>query len=212
MCYTSQAATIICTILTVIVLILIVLWRKCIRRLIAIIKECTKIFKAMPVIVFWPMWSVFLSIGVFAYGLFILYFLVYVWQTVEEKTATVAFHIFGILWILQTIKATVWTSMAGAVAKWFVTANVPNSGKCCKCGFGGAALCASTGMVLAKHLGSMAFGAAVIAICQATPTPCPCPYLSIPTHTYIYLCVYLYSSILLPLCTYTSEPSSQSAR
>lgn len=160
-----MAATIICTIVTVIVLLLIIMWRKCIRRLIAIIKESSKVFKAMPIIVFWPLWYVLLSLGIFAYGLFILYFLIYVWEDVKEKAATVSFHILGILWLIQTTKATVWTSMAGAIANWFKKPS-GNGGKCCRGDFGGAALCASTCMVVTKHLGSMAFGAAIIAICQ----------------------------------------------
>ena len=47
--------------LTVINVILLIMWRKCIFRLIAIVRESTKVFKAMMLIVIWPWWSFILQ-------------------------------------------------------------------------------------------------------------------------------------------------------
>merc|ERR1719263_2283046 len=79
------------------------------------------------------------------------------------------YHLLVTYWTLQTIKACVWTSMAAAIARWFVTDNAPgNAGKCC--GAGGKQLCDGTWLVMSKHLGSMCFGALIIAIVQVIRT------------------------------------------
>lgn len=153
-------------VLTVLLLIFIFMSRKAIKRLIAIIKECTKVFKAMIFIVIWPLLQLPIMLGILSYGIFILYYIVYVWTEIEVLIVFVLCHVGLCLWTLQFVKATTWTAMSGAVAKWFVTENAPDSQKCCKCGFGFQLLCEATGMIIFKHLGSMAFGALIIAICQ----------------------------------------------
>eukprot|EP00965_Chrysotila_dentata_P189723 6173474-Pleurochrysis_carterae.AAC.6 len=70
-------------IVTVLNILLLIIYRRCISRLIAIIEECTKVFKDMFYIVLWPLGSLVVQAGVFVYGLVIFYFLFYVWDSEE---------------------------------------------------------------------------------------------------------------------------------
>ena len=57
--------------------------------------------------------------------------------------------------------------MSGAVGYWFVHDNAPGAEhRCCKTGAGLARLADSTWTIVSKHLGSLAVGAFVIAVCQ----------------------------------------------
>jgi hypothetical protein len=167
--YTIAAA--LSCVITVMVFIFLVTSIKCIYRLIAILRECTKVFKSLAAIVLWPLIGVVLELAIFFYLVLVFFFVVYAWWDSGEVDNGVAvlfamYHVFVCLWVLQTVRATIFTSMAGAIAEWFVTTNVPTYTGCCKCGLGIVSLGASTLTVLLKHLGSMAFGALVIAICQ----------------------------------------------
>ena len=75
------------------------------------------------------------------YGILICYWLVFVWdkETVGTQMTIWATHILGMLWTIQTIRATCWTSMAGAIAYWFVSLNAPNTQK---------AVCVRTGCTI----------------------------------------------------------------
>jgi len=158
--------------LTAIAIIVLIMSRKNIQRLIAIIEECTKIFKDMFYIVFWPIGSLVFQALVFLYGVFVFYFLFYVWD--EEDLSVQAFimgtHFFGILWAVQTIRAVTYTSMAYAIANWYVTLNSPKDPKSGGCSLipkaGLCRLLSALWTVISRHLGSMIFGAAVIAIVQ----------------------------------------------
>lgn len=68
-------------------------------------------------------------------------------------------EVLGVLWALETVKAAFWTSMSGAVAIWYVKDSSTS-----KFGGGGKRLIACTGRVWLKHLGSMCFGALIIAV------------------------------------------------
>ena len=73
--------------------------------------------------------------------------------------ATAAYWVFGFLWTIQFVNAIAWTTMSGAVVYWYFyrkkkehQTQVP--------------IVESLGRVIKYHLGSMAFGALIIAICQ----------------------------------------------
>ena len=53
---------------TVLVLVLLCAWRRCIARAIAIVRECTKVFGAMPLIVLWPLLALVFEVALAAHG------------------------------------------------------------------------------------------------------------------------------------------------
>jgi len=154
-------------ILTLIVVIFFITSRKAIRRLIAILKESCKVFKALAAIIFWPLLlQLPLELAILCYGIGMGYFVLMVWTDLTECAILLVCHIGIILWTLQFVKATVWTSMSGAVAEWYVRTKPIKDRTCKICTLGCADLWQATGMVLCKHLGSMALGSLIIAICQ----------------------------------------------
>jgi len=102
---------------------------------------------------------------VFFYGAFVSYFIVMVWTETSTMITFLLAHLLLILWTIQVIKATIWSSMSAAVGVWFTTINAPGS-DAPACSFGCGELWSSTALILTKHLGSMMFGALIIAICQ----------------------------------------------
>jgi choline transporter-like protein 2/4/5 len=158
-------------IVTVIFVLFIIIWRHCIVRLVAILEECTKVFKAMFFIVLWPMWDLVIQLAVFAYGFVSIYFALNAPASLFSETWHVAvaalYQVFMMFWLSQFVKATVWTSMSAAVCQWFVTTNAPDGEKkCFGMGTGLSELKSGTGLIVCKHLGSMAFGAFIIAVCE----------------------------------------------
>jgi len=158
----------VCTIiLFLIAIIFFVTSRKAIKRLIAIIQESTKVFRDLVAIVLWPTFvQLPISIGVYFYGVFISYYIIMVWADTQTMIMFFLAHLLLILWTIQFIKATVWSSMAAAVGSWFTTTNAPEGRRRCPCSIGITELLKATGIIVSKHLGSMAFGSLVIAICQ----------------------------------------------
>ena len=53
-----QVMAIIGTVLSVLVLLVIVMWRKAINRCIAILKEAALVFSRMPLLMVWPIWII----------------------------------------------------------------------------------------------------------------------------------------------------------
>lgn len=216
---------------TVLVILFIILWRKCIARLIAILKEVTKVFRSMIFIVFWPCWDLMGQVGhnpqreprcalcslpllldeeslvphpdaqalVVTYGFFTLYFCANAPESlfphVGWKILALIGQVFVVFWTSQfvctrvrasvwpnhhlhaharadyaprlQIRATIWTSMSAAISRWYVTDNaVFAEKKCCGFGTGLGALMGGTCIIVTKHLGSMAFGALIIAVMQ----------------------------------------------
>ncbi|KAL1512310.1 hypothetical protein AB1Y20_005572 [Prymnesium parvum] len=160
---------IILLVLTLIIIIFFFLSRKAIKRLIAIVEECTKVFKAMSAIVLWPiLLQLPLELGVFFYGAFISYYIAVVWTESGSMLTFILLHLLLIFWTVNLIKATVWSSMAAAVGVWYTTINAPGSSAhgFAGCGTGCSELWDSTFLILAKHMGSMAFGSLILGICQ----------------------------------------------
>lgn len=154
-------------VLTVLVIICILAWRKCIKRLIAILKECTKVFKAMMCITLWPIISLVFTTGIFVFGLLVTYFIVYVWEEVWQMVLALVLHFLVVAWSMQLVRACTWTSMSAAIAKWFCTENAPGGATdCCGVGLGIKDLGAGTWLVMSKHFGSMCFGSLIIAVVQ----------------------------------------------
>jgi len=165
------ALAVIALVVTAFFVIFLVIYRSTIVRLIAILQECTKVFKAMFLLVLVPLIDVILQILTFTGGLLALYFAANAQSSLLTEEWHVAvlviFEMFMIFWTSQFIRATVWTSMAAAICRWFVEDNAPDAEKpCCGMGSGTHRIGGGLLLVLSKHLGSMAFGALIIAIVQ----------------------------------------------
>jgi len=68
-------------------------------------------------------------------------------------------HLFGVLWVVEFVKACAWITMSGAVCYWYFFKDDPEKKEAFP-------LLNSCRRVVRYHLGSAAFGALVIAICQ----------------------------------------------
>jgi len=161
--YYYYIAATVSLVITLLLYIFIFISLKAIRRAIAIVRECTRVFKVMPVLMVWPLIGLTLRTLVYVFGVCGLIYIAYptVWESQRTTTYLFLVHLFGILWTIQFIKATQYSSIAAAVANWYVShKEMPRWGLGCRLMLDAAWTIAS------KHLGSMAFGACVIAICQ----------------------------------------------
>jgi len=161
---------VIAIIFTVLSIVGLIACRKAIKRLVAMIREMTKIFKDMFLIQLFPLLSLLLQLGLFVFFLLALYFVGFVWEDQEWYIyAGLLFsYIFGFLWCVQTVRAIFWTSMSAAIAWWYCNRNAPSNKSASRCcpGSGAPLLLSSLFTVLSKHVGSAAFGAGIIAIVQ----------------------------------------------
>lgn len=164
-------------VLTAIVIVFLLLSIKAIRRCIAVVKEVCNVFtpdgNGLPVVMFWPLIGLVFRLMILIGGTAALYFVAWpsVWNDTTTSTVLALCSIFCILWTLNWIKANEYCTMACAAAEWYVTETLEgNSGWCsvCKsgCDFGVTEMICSAWTIALKHLGSTAFGAAVLAICQ----------------------------------------------
>jgi len=97
-----------------------------------------------------------------------MYFIIMVYAELATMVFLLIIHILFILWACQTVKAVIWSSMSAAVGVWFTTVNAADCEDrgWCKCSFGCVELWAGTSLIVMKHIGSCAFGALIIGICQ----------------------------------------------
>ena len=174
-----QIAAVVSIVVNVLTLLLICAWAKAIRRCIAIIKETTKVFRTLPVLMVWPMQGLVFQLGFVVTGLFMVMYTLddEVWTKFEDEYGTAVdtstqyglclYCILVCLWLVNFCKAITWTSMSCAVAYWFVADNKPGEGTtCCKAGTGATRLWDATWTIVSKHTGSMAVGSFIIALCQ----------------------------------------------
>lgn len=176
--------------LTIMVIMCLCLWAKCINRTIAIIRECVKVFHTLPVMVVWPLGGLAISCGLLIWAI-VMFFWIWddeVWVLVyeeygnigggdgkisqEEQIVLSVFTLLAALWSLNFVRAISWSAMASAVGYWFIVDNAPrarpNRSCCCwggtGCGF--VRLIDSTWTIVSRHLGSMAFGSLIVATIQ----------------------------------------------
>ncbi|KAL1511023.1 hypothetical protein AB1Y20_005848 [Prymnesium parvum] len=179
---------VIMTLFTLLIVILIMMWQQLISRAIAIVRETTRIFSDLPVLMVWPLDKIFYTVGLFVYGVVVILFISTIDDTsyadvasalsdgyaanltdhLPDKNAQVviswAVHILGVLWLMNVVLAISWTAQAGAVCQWFFATEIGQPKK--SFGAGCGTCLQSTCRVLRFHLGSMAFGALILAICQ----------------------------------------------
>ena len=182
---------VIMTILLAIVLIMLAMWRKCIVRCVAIIRESTKVFKTIPSMMIWPLVSIVFLTATYFWAFLVAAYIFYVdedtyaenldklQKAIEEYSSGDAashldsdpstqkwvlfwVHIFGVLWVVEFIRACTWITMSGAVCYWFFFHGRDDAADKQE----RFPLLSSCKRVLRYHLGSAAFGALIIAICQ----------------------------------------------
>jgi choline transporter-like protein 2/4/5 len=157
-------------ILVAINVIVLILCARYIQKLISVLRRCTKIFKSAVAIIFFPLGRMLAQSALLVYGVLGLYFIYYAWEErgLGARATLVVIHLFLTLWFIVTVRAVAWTTMAGVVAAWYAEQSRHPAKPCCR-GCPSLGLCAigsSLWTVLSRHLGSMAFGAGVIAICN----------------------------------------------
>ena len=183
------AMAIIMTILLALVIVMLVIWRKCIARCVAIIRESTKVFKVIPSMMVWPLVTIFWLSCTYVWAFFVAAYIFYadvgtyqdnlqtVTRAIESATNSsssvdeylddpetsqwVMFfvHLFGVLWVVEFIKACAWITMSGAVCYWYFFKDDADKHE-------RFPLLNSCRRVMRFHLGSAAFGALILAICQ----------------------------------------------
>jgi len=197
------AMAVIMTVILALVLIMLVMWRKCITRCVAIIRESTKVFRVIPSMMIWPLISIVFLTAVYIWAFAVAGYIFYTDETTYSEYATKAakaieearaasgtdagsgvslsdssvanlftdadpstqkwvlfwIHLFGVLWVVEFIKACAWITMSGAVCYWYFFKDDKDKQE-------KFPLLNSCRRVMRYHLGSAAFGAFVIAVCQ----------------------------------------------
>ena len=184
-----KVMAIIGTVLSVLILMAVVMWRKAINRCIAILKESAKMFGRMPMLMLWPIWIILGMAVTFGYWAVIAWFIFsakaeafvdYGTDLVGEvssgaseavegtdplivKTLIFVIHTFICLWTAEFVKACGWTTMSGAVAYGFFYMGDKAETSETTVRF---PICNAMARVVRYHIGSMLFGSCIIAICQ----------------------------------------------
>jgi hypothetical protein len=183
------------TVILVLVVIMLIVWRKCIVRCIAIIRESTKVFKTVPGLIIWPLLTIAGLTLVMVFGLVVglyIFFgdastykdnLILVSEAIAEAANTSStvdsyltdetasqwvffvVHVFGVLWAIEFIKACAWITMSGAVCYWYFFKN-PTDHPTAPGDPQRFPLLNAFKRTVIYHMGSAAFGALIIAICQ----------------------------------------------
>ena len=161
---------VIAIIFTLLSIIALIASRKAIKRLVAMIREMTKIFKDMFLIQLFPLGSFIFQLAVFAFYLIAIYYIAYAWldQSSYVYFGLLLSYVYGFLWSIQVVRATTWTSMSAAIAWWYCNINAPTNTSITKrwVKTGVPLLFSSLTTIMLKHLGSICFGAAIIAFVQ----------------------------------------------
>ena len=148
--------------LTLVNIVMLIVWRICIKRLISILRECSKVFKDMVYIFAWPLGMCGRARRHLLRGPGLgVYFCYYAYEGTPNQWPLVVAVVLLSLWTLELVRATSYTAMAGAIASWYVHQNAPSAEKRCCPRLGFLLLVSSLWTVLSRHLGSVAFGALV---------------------------------------------------
>jgi choline transporter-like protein 2/4/5 len=184
-------AAVIMTFVTLITIICLIMWRKAIKRCIAIIKESCKVFKDMPLLMAYPLNTIFALMSLFAYFLAIGAYIASsapksyadatglaedyeytsgivpdldTYSDKDVRTFMACYHIFGFLWTAEFFQSFAFICMAGGVGYWYFSRIGADAGGLPKQKL---PLINSTKKVFLFHGGSAIFGALIIAVFQA---------------------------------------------
>merc|ERR1719424_1357398 len=75
------------TVILALVLIMLVIWRKCITRCVAIIRESTKVFKVIPSMMIWPLISIVFLTAVYIWAFAVAGYIFYTDETTYSEYA-----------------------------------------------------------------------------------------------------------------------------
>eukprot|EP00002_Diphylleia_rotans_P014563 TRINITY_DN283_c0_g1_i11.p1 TRINITY_DN283_c0_g1~~TRINITY_DN283_c0_g1_i11.p1 ORF type:complete len:642 (-),score=116.12 TRINITY_DN283_c0_g1_i11:700-2625(-) len=165
-----EYAAIAITVLDIALIVILIFMRKRIQIAIGIIKEASKALASMPTIIFFPVVPFAMLLVLLIYWIYVALYLVTIkidetGKTVEEVEAEQQqvqgmqlYHFFGLLWTVNTIIAITQCSIAGAIASWYWTLDKSKASP--------MPIIPAFIRVFRYHLGSMIFGALIIAIVQ----------------------------------------------
>eukprot|EP00002_Diphylleia_rotans_P025469 TRINITY_DN5038_c0_g1_i3.p1 TRINITY_DN5038_c0_g1~~TRINITY_DN5038_c0_g1_i3.p1 ORF type:complete len:565 (+),score=95.56 TRINITY_DN5038_c0_g1_i3:86-1780(+) len=163
-------AAIAISVIDVILVVILIFMRKRIQIAIGVIKEASKAMAAMPAIIFFPFVPFVMLLMLLTYWVYVALYLATIEvddenlpeSQVDELNQQIRglqlYHFFGLLWSVNTIIAITQCSIAGAIASWYWTLDKSKAPL--------APVISSFYRVLRYHLGSMIFGALIIAIVQ----------------------------------------------
>eukprot|EP00058_Branchiostoma_floridae_P004452 XP_002589940.1 hypothetical protein BRAFLDRAFT_127837 [Branchiostoma floridae] len=166
---TFLIAAICATVVTVLVLLLLLIMRKRIGLVVQLFQEAGKAVARMPLLLLQPVWTTIATILFGAYWVVIFLYIYTAGTPVVQSNGYVTFqtdslleklvwyHVFGGLWMLQFLIGCQHVTIAGAVATWFFTRNKKKMQ---------SPISKSMGRLIRYHLGSVAFGAMIIALVQ----------------------------------------------
>ncbi|ESP01318.1 hypothetical protein LOTGIDRAFT_112007 [Lottia gigantea] len=159
--------SIIATILTLLLLLVILIMRKRISLVVTLLQEASKCLAAMPCLLLQPVWTFLLLIVFFVFWVIILAYISTSDKVTINKHGFVQYkeheivvyfwwyHLIGLIWSSEFIIACQELTISGAVASWYFTRDkdglsIPIGKSMCR--------------TIAYHLGSVAFGSAIITI------------------------------------------------
>lgn len=170
------AIAIISSIVTVVLFLLIVALRSRIRLAVGLIKETSKAVRAIPMIIFFPIAKYFVLAALIAWTLYICILLATSGSTVAATVNNAAaqhgaqfqpnrvlqglaiYYTLGFFWTFNWILAIAQCTIAGAIASWYWARD--------KKSIPAMPVLASFKRTMTYHMGSLAFGALIIAIIQ----------------------------------------------
>jgi len=183
------------TVLTFVYVIFLCLSREAIGRCIAIVREVTKVFFALPFMTIWPLVGVGFYIAVLVYMIGVGGFILTqgvdantfqdvaaalnstsadsaldALLTLSPQTQIIimfSIHIVGCIWALFITQAATYMTLSRSAAVWFFNHGPNDSGEIVQKGqyfFGTRVVLACAWCVISRHMGSVAFGAAVLTI------------------------------------------------
>ena len=165
-----EALMIISLILTLILLILVIALRNRIRLCVAVFKEASRATARMPQIFLTPFLGYIFMAGLFVYWIWVYLYMatsgtktaydngfVYFKQTNNNYRKMWWYHLFGLLWTSQFIIACGQLTLAGMGAMWYFTRDKSQLS---------SPLIKSVWRLIRYHLGSVIFGALLIALVE----------------------------------------------
>lgn len=171
-------AAILMTIVTVVMMIWLCFQCDAIARCVAVIRETNKVLASLPMMLLFALVSIPIAVGVAALGFFGIYFFCYpyvtgdiesVWEKRSDSWSTMgmllAYHLLITIWLWVVVIFLKQTITAHAVGYWFYEIQSPKGtggSGCLGCGV----LLKSVGVIIKHHLGSVIFGAAIVAIAR----------------------------------------------
>ena len=177
-----RGAGVVMLILTCCVLIWLCFNCDAIQQCIAVVQEVNAVFLSMPVLmVYGLLWTTPWAVGLAFFTFFGCYFIGYptVWDDRNTIATLLVYHLLVMIWAWSVVLGVAYTATAHCVARWFFEIQSPQAQRrasaqgskkgaatCCNGCFGVALIARSTVKTIFCHIGSIIFGAAVVAVAR----------------------------------------------